>query len=75
MKYTLLAAGLFFAMSTVAEDRPVADADLVQEYKIYCMEIAEDEGTGKLSMDEFLLSCINDELESEGYQPITSVPK
>ena len=75
MKYTILVASLLFAMSTAAEDRPVADADLVQEYKAYCMEIAEDEGTGKLSMDEFLLSCINDELESEGYQAITSVPK
>ncbi len=75
MKYTILIASLLFAASTIAEDRPVADADLIQEYKVYCMEIAEDEGTGKLSMDEFLLSCINDELESEGYQPITSVPK
>jgi hypothetical protein len=75
MKYTILVASLLFAMSTAAEDRPVADADLVQEYKAYCMEIAEDEGTGKLSIDEFLLSCINDELESEGYQPIASVPK
>lgn len=75
MKYTILVAGLLFAMSTAAEDRPVAEDDLIQEYKVYCMEIAEDEGTGKLSMDEFLLSCINDELESEGYQPITSVPK
>jgi hypothetical protein len=75
MKYTLLVASLLIAVSAVAEDRPVADADLVQEYKVYCMEIAEDEGTGKLSMNEFLLSCINDELESEGYQPITSVPK
>ncbi len=75
MKYTLFVAGLLFAMSTAAEDRPVAEADLVQEYKVYCMEIAEDEGTGKLSMDEFLLSCINDELESEGYQPINTLTK
>jgi hypothetical protein len=26
-------------------------------------------------MDEFLLTCINDELESEGFQPITKLPK
>jgi hypothetical protein len=45
------------------------------EYKEYCKEIADDEGTGKLSMDEFLLVCVNDELETEGYQPITKLPK
>jgi|AntRauTorckE5430_2_1112549.scaffolds.fasta_scaffold63131_2 hypothetical protein len=75
MKYTLLVAGLFFAASTIADDRPVAETQLIMEYKEYCKEIAEDEGTGKLSMDEFLLLCVNHELESEGYQPIANLPK
>jgi len=75
MKYTLLVASLLFAASTLADDVPVADAQVIIEYKAYCKEIADDEGTGKLSMDEFLLTCINDELESEGYQPITKLPK
>jgi hypothetical protein len=39
------------------------------------MEVAEDEGTGELSMEAFLLNCVNEELESEGYQPITKLPK
>jgi hypothetical protein len=75
LKYTLLLVGLFFAASTIADDRPVADTQLIVEYKEYCKEIADDEGTGKLSMEEFLLVCVNDELESEGYQPITKLPK
>jgi hypothetical protein len=75
MKYTLLLVGLFFAASTIADDRPVADTQLIVEFKEYCKEIADDEGTGKLSMEEFLLVCVNDELESEGYQPITKLPK
>jgi hypothetical protein len=45
------------------------------EYKEYCKEIADEEGTGKPAMDQFLLTCINDELESEGFQPITKLPK
>jgi hypothetical protein len=75
MKYTLLVAGLFFAASTIADERPVADTQTIMEYKEYCKEIADDEGTGKLSVDEFLLVCVNDELESEGYQSITKLPK
>ncbi|MFT6330979.1 MAG: hypothetical protein ACJAYN_002927 [Bermanella sp.] len=75
MKYTLLVVGLLFAASTIADERPVADAQLIKEYKEYCKEIADDEGTGKLSMDEFLLVCVNEELETEGYQPITKLPK
>ena len=75
MKFTFLLAGLLFAASTIADDRPVADVELVKELKEYCMEIAEDEGTGKLSMQDFLLKCVNEELESEGYQPVTKLPK
>ena len=75
MKYTLLVASLIFAASALADDRPAADAGVIMEYKEYCKEIADEEGTGEATMDEFLLTCINDELESEGFQPITKLPK
>ncbi|MFT7417735.1 MAG: hypothetical protein ACI9DS_002909 [Glaciecola sp.] len=75
MKYTLLVASLIFVTSAFADDRPVADAEVIMEYKEYCKEIADEEGTGKPAMDQFLLTCINDELESEGFQPITKLPK
>lgn len=74
MKLLVLVAGLLFVASSVADDRPVADIELVKELKAYCLEIAEDEGTGEESLDTFLLNCVNDELESEGYQPITKLP-
>jgi hypothetical protein len=78
MKYTLLVASLVFAASALADDRPVADAELIMEYKEYCKEMADDEGTegtDESAMDGLLLTCINDELESEGFQPITKLPK
>lgn len=79
MKLPLLVACFFLLASSVAsgasDDRPIADAKLINELKVYCMEEAEDEGVGKKEMDAFLLGCINDELESEGYQPIKSLPK
>ncbi|MDB2330542.1 hypothetical protein N9V74_02405 [Alteromonas sp.] len=74
MKYIWLVAGLAFSSTTFADDRPVANMDLVLEYKAYCTELAEDEGTDGLSLDDYLLSCINEELDIEGYQPIKAVP-
>ncbi len=75
MKYILVVAGLIFATSALADDRPVADAGVIIAYREYCKEIADEEGTDKSAMNEFLLTCINDELESEGFQPITKLPK
>jgi len=74
MKLTLLVAGLLFAASAIADDRPVADMDLILELKQYCADVATEDGTGGLSLDAFLLVCVNDELDSEGYQPITKLP-
>jgi len=75
MKYIWLVAGLVFSSITFADDRPVANMKLVLEYKAYCAELAEDEGTDGLSLDDYLLSCINEELDIEGYQPIKAVPQ
>nr|WP_136252764.1 hypothetical protein [Ningiella ruwaisensis] len=57
-----------------ADDRPVAEEDVVLELKTYCQDIANDEGTDGMSLDQFLLDCVNEELEAEGYQPVTQLP-
>jgi len=75
MKYIWLMAGLVFSATAFADDRPVASKELVLEYKAYCAELAEDEGTDGLSLDDYLLNCINEELDIEGYQPVKSLPR
>ncbi len=62
--------GLLFSTAVVGDERPVAGAKLIAELKEYCTEVAEEEGTDGKKMDVFMLDCINEELESEGYQPI-----
>lgn len=74
MKYLTLLASLFISTLAIAQERPVADKEIVLELKAYCVELAEDEGTDNKSLDEYLLDCINEELEAEGYQSITVVP-
>ncbi len=58
-----------------ADDRPVAEEDVVLDLKQYCQDVADDEGTDKKAMPAFLLKCVNAELDSEGYQPVTKLPE
>jgi hypothetical protein len=50
-----------------------APAELIAELQQYCTEVTEDECTQGKPMKTFVLECVNDELESEGYQKITSL--
>lgn len=40
-----------------------------------CQNYAVEDETAKDELDAYLLSCINDELESEDYFPIKALPK
>lgn len=77
MKRSLL--GLFLTLGMIngalADDRDVAPPDLIEELKVYCQEVATEDGTDDKPLPEFLLECINEELESEDYQPITKLPE
>lgn len=70
----ILLLGFSTVFSALADDKAVADQETLMELKEYCEEIAADEGTDGLSLPEYLLQCINDELEDEGYQAITTLP-
>lgn len=73
MKQLFAITALLTTLSVSADDRPVAPADLVEELKAYCQEIAAEDGTDGLDMVTYVLNCINDELESEGYQPVAAL--
>lgn len=73
MKKVLLTLGLLIATSAFADERPVADKELIAELKQYCNEIAQEEGTDGKELKVFMLECVNEELESEGYQPLTKL--
>ncbi|MFT6895957.1 MAG: hypothetical protein ACJA13_000354 [Paraglaciecola sp.] len=70
MKFIL---GLLFSLTlfaALADDGDVADAELIAELKEYCAEVAAEDGTGGKSQEQFMLDCVNEELASEGYQPL-----
>lgn len=73
MKKFVIAALALTSTFVLADELMVADAGLIAELKQYCMEVAQEDGTGDLSMDAFILKCVNEELESEGYKPVASL--
>lgn len=76
MKRSLLILFMGFSaiFSALADDKPVADEELLAEFKEYCVEMAEDDGVEGPALPAYLLKCINEELDAEGFQAITKVP-
>ncbi len=74
---SLLGLGLFglsaLAFSVMATESETAPAELVAELTQFCKEVAEEEGTKGKPEDVFVLECVNDELEAEGYQKLKSL--
>ncbi|BCO19710.1 MULTISPECIES: hypothetical protein [unclassified Alteromonas] len=73
MKGLLLIGLSALTFSVLATESEKAPAELIAELKQYCAEVAEDEGTQGKPIKAFILECVNDELESEGYAKLTSI--
>ncbi|MBQ4858214.1 hypothetical protein [Pseudoalteromonas sp. MMG007] len=78
MKKALLAlfvAPLFTVSATyaVADDTPIASAEMIKEYTEMCVNWAKDDDVNDEALNAYVLRCVNDELESEGYKKISSV--
>jgi membrane carboxypeptidase/penicillin-binding protein len=73
MKKVLLTLGLLLATTVMAEEQPIADKELITELKQYCTELAQEDGTNGKELKVFMLECVNEELDSEGYQPLTTL--
>ena len=61
------------SFSSYADDKPTADEALLKELKQFCSEMAEDDGIAADQLAAYLLKCVNEELESEGYAPVTKL--
>lgn len=65
-----------FAYSEDTEpEKMEADAEYVINLLGLCKDYAQDDEVAQASMNSFLLTCINDELEEGDYKLITVLPK
>ena len=61
---------LMVSFLAISDDLVPADKETIEELKKYCQSIADEEGTEGKELNVFLLECVNQELEAEGYLPI-----
>ena len=73
MKKLLLTLSLLLSTTVMADDRPVADKELIAELKQYCTELAQEDGTDGKELTVYMLECVNEELDLEGYQLLTEL--
>ncbi|GFD74990.1 hypothetical protein ACI7YQ_12260 [Alteromonas marina] len=73
MKGLVLIGLTAMAFSLTAMASETAPAELVEELTQFCQEVAEEEGTKGKPENEFVLECVNDELEAEGYAKVSSL--
>ncbi|MBB1387563.1 MULTISPECIES: hypothetical protein [Pseudoalteromonas] len=71
----LIVAPLFAVSATyaVADDTPTASAEMIKEYTEMCVNWAKDDDVSNTELNAYVLKCVNDELESEGYKKVSSV--
>lgn len=71
----LIVAPLFAVSATVAiaADAPVASAQTIKEYTDMCVNWAKDDDVSNDDLFGYVLQCVNDELESEGYKKVSTV--
>jgi hypothetical protein len=78
---TIILALAFFALTSNAafseESEPAlveAPSDYVMSLLRLCKDYAIEDETTKTDMNNFLLTCINDELEESDYKPVKTLP-
>lgn len=66
-------AGLLAFYANAEDDRPAAPEAVVAEAKQLCEDDAKESGVEQDDMRDYVLACVNEELESQGYQAVVSL--
>ncbi|MGO2478174.1 MAG: hypothetical protein ACTH7Q_07380 [Pseudoalteromonas sp.] len=71
----LIAAPLFVLTATyaMANEAKEASAETIKEYTDMCLNWAKDDDVSNDDLTPYVLKCVNDELESEGYKKVNDV--
>ena len=67
----LFAIGLSNAYAN--DELPVAPTETVTEYTQMCLDWAKEDDTDEQNLYQYVLDCVNDELNAAGYQGVQKV--
>jgi hypothetical protein len=82
MKKTILILTLLALSSSFVYSEETAEPELMEASESYvislvslCKDYAKEDEVDKENLNAYLLTCVNDELESSYYKPIKVLPK
>lgn len=61
------------ATNAIANEAPEASAEMIKEYTEMCLNWAKDDDISNEELKPYVLKCVNDELEAEGYKKVKDV--
>ena len=72
LKKMVIALVLSFSAATAwaYDDKPAAPKDVVDSIVEQCKQYASEDGVKAEDMDSYVLSCVNDELDDQGYAKV-----
>jgi len=72
---SLIVAPLFILSASYvqADDAIEPSAEMVKEYTEMCVNWAKDDDVSNEALYAYVLKCVNDELESEGYKTVATI--
>ena len=73
MKKVLFALVVLASFSCVAGEQKVASKDAIDAAVSLCKGYATEDGVSSDELASYLLSCVNDELEQQGYQAVAKI--
>jgi len=66
----LVGASMLLSFSCVADELPNAPSEVVSDYVQLCQSYAIEENIEENKLDDYLLSCVNEELTASGYKKV-----
>ncbi|MDF0535166.1 hypothetical protein KDN34_01510 [Shewanella yunxiaonensis] len=77
MKALALLAAMLVTASVVADEDPLPQASVadIKELVQVCHQMATEDEVTKAELQDYLLDCVNDQLNEMGYQRVESLQK
>ncbi|MCL1076259.1 hypothetical protein [Shewanella dokdonensis] len=77
MKALALLAAMLVTFVVMADDEPLPQASVadIKELVQVCRQMATEDEVSKAELQDYLLDCVNDQLNEMGYQQVKSLQK
>jgi len=72
-KISAFLLGFAVCMAIADEDKPAAPQSVIDEAKAVCEKYAQEDNVPADDLKNFLMECVNEELDAQGYKKVDSL--